>query len=76
MTSEPGLKTEKHTSECVFPEPSPLPSLTLSALNPYLNQVVKVVLPPYPAVVGLQTVGFIGDVFRVQTFTVEELPFE
>lgn len=43
---------------------------------PHLNQVVKVVLPPYPAVVGLETVGFVGDVFSVQALTVVELPFE
>lgn len=44
--------------------------------NPYLNQVVKVVLSPNPAVICMQTVGLIGDVFCVQTFTVVELPFE
>lgn len=53
-----------------------LPFCHSPCINPYLNQVVKVVLPSYPAVVGLQTVRLVGDVFRVQTFTVVELPFE
>lgn len=42
----------------------------------HLNEVVEVVLPPYPAVVGLETVGFVGDVSGVQALTVVELPFE
>lgn len=46
------------------------------SINPHLDEVVKVVLPPYPAIAGLQTVGLVGDVFRVQAFTVVELPFE
>lgn len=56
-----------------------IPLLSLShpqSMNPYLNQVVKVVLPSYPAIVGLQTVRLVGDVFGVQTFTVVELAFE
>lgn len=69
------LNDQRHTEQ-FFPEPLTLPSLPLTRINPYLNQVVKVVLPSYPAVVGLQTVGLIGNVFRVQTFTVVELPFE
>lgn len=41
-----------------------------------LNQVVEVVLPSDPAVVGLLTVGLVGDVSGVHAFTVEKLPLE
>lgn len=41
-----------------------------------LSQVVKVVLPPGPAVSCLQTLRFVGDVAHVEPVTVEELPFE
>lgn len=55
---------------------SPLSSSHTQSIHPYLNQVVKVVLPSDPAVVGLQTVGLVGDILCVQTFTVVELAFE
>lgn len=45
-------------------------------IRPYLNQVIKVVLPSYPAVVRQQTLRLVGDISCVQTFTVVELPFE
>ncbi len=44
--------------------------------GPHLPQVVKVVLVMNPAVIGRETVGFIGDVLHIQTHTVKELPFE
>lgn len=44
--------------------------------RPYLKEIIKVVLSVCPAVVGLQTVGLIGDVPRVEPFTDVELSFE
>ncbi len=44
--------------------------------DPHLPQVVKVVLVMNPAVIGRETVWFIGDVLHIQTHTVIELPFE
>lgn len=48
----------------------------LVSFHSYLNQVVKIVLSSYPAVVGLLTVRPVCDVFCIQTLTVIELPFE
>ena len=65
--------------QVIFLVQPPYPPLSLpltQSINPYLNQVVKVVLPSDPAVVGLQTVGLVGDILCVQTFTVVELAFE
>lgn len=56
--------------------PDPFLLALSSALTWYLNQVVEVVLPSDPAIVGLQTVRLVGDVFYVRTFTVVELPLE
>lgn len=54
-----------------------LKQYTMTTYAPlHLNQVVEVVFPPYPAVVGLETVRFVGDVFSVQALTVVELPFK
>lgn len=51
-------------------------SLRATSLPAHLSQVVEVVLPPYPAEVGLQTVGLVGDVPGVKSLAVVELPFE
>lgn len=56
--------------------PDPFLLALSSALTWHLNQVVEVVLPSDPAIVGLQTVRLVGDVFYVHTFTVVELPLE
>lgn len=41
-----------------------------------LSQVVKVVLPPDPAVPCSQALGFIGDATHVEPLAVEEFPFK
>lgn len=40
---------------------------------PYLSQIVKVILPPDPFVVGFSAVGFSGDVSDISSLTVVEL---
>lgn len=48
----------------------------LASLSAHLSQVVEVVLVSDPLVVGLQTVGLVGDVPNILSLTNKELPLE
>lgn len=52
-------------------------SFLSSFSNPsYLPQIVEVILPPDPFIVGFSAVGFSGDVSDVNPLTVVELALE
>lgn len=55
-----------------------LENLSLSSFSypSYLPQIVEVILPPDPFVVGFSAVGFSGDVSDVKPLTVVELALE